>query len=333
MESEDLLISRIARAVPSAFGRSGGELRLGIGDDAAVLRPSRGFEWVVSCDAFIEGIHFLAAKHPADSIGYKSIARATSDLAAMGAVPSFFLMALSLPRHRTGRWLDEFLAGAARAANELGLRLVGGDTTQSESIGLNITVLGRVPTGLALTRSGARAGDLIYVSGELGKAKLGLELVLRGADGRRKLAKLLERHLYPRIRVDLGERLSRGRIASAAMDISDGLSTDLMRLTRASRVGAIIHSDRIPTVRIPKAVHGDAKDLGLNPLEMALHGGEDYELLFTVPPKNVKRLRAAAGSERLSCLGEITAGRRVLLVDGEGHTKPLMARGWDPFRK
>ncbi len=333
MNAEDQLIKRISRSVPSQSGRASGGLRLGIGDDAAVIRPVRGTELVLTCDAFLEGVHFLARTHPPDSVGYKSLARATSDIAAMGATPRFFLLTLALPHKRTGRWLDQFLRGMGRAARSLGMRLNGGDTTKSGEVTISITVVGEVDTGLAVTRSGARPGDLIYISGILGRAQLGLELILAGKGLQRDLAAIVRPHLYPRIQVELACWLARHRIASAMMDISDGLSTDLARLAEASGVGARVRTDLIPVAQVPEAASRLLPDRGLDPLQMALHGGDDYELLFTVPRRKAKRLRAAPGFAGLTCIGEVTQDRRLLLIDQNGKTRTLKPRGWDPFRR
>ncbi|HEV2343577.1 MAG TPA: thiamine-phosphate kinase, partial [Actinocrinis sp.] len=166
---EDKLIARLARRIPAGRDGSGTapctEVRLGIGDDAAIVRQSSKIEWVVSCDSSLEGVHFRDDSHPPESIGYKSLARAVSDLAAMGSRPRYFLLALALPASKTGRWLDRFATGMARAARELNIRLIGGDTSKSRKVLINITVLGDVAPWQAITRSGARPGDLIYVSG------------------------------------------------------------------------------------------------------------------------------------------------------------------------
>lgn len=176
--SEDQLIERIAKAVPSVRGAgSRAGLRVGIGDDDAVGAPRAGCEWLLHCDAFLDGIHFHAKTYPADSVGYKSLARATSDLAAMGAEPRFFLLTLALPASLTGNWLDGFLRGMRRASRQLGILLAGGDTTRSDKVSISITVVGELGRGLAVRRSGARPGDLVYVSGRLGRAQLGLELM------------------------------------------------------------------------------------------------------------------------------------------------------------
>ena len=341
MSGEDQLIDRIARAIASGKGALGrGNLRLGIGDDAAVLAAGAGTEWALSCDAFLDGVHFLADAHPADSVGFKSLARATSDLAAMGAQPRLFLLTLALPVGRTGKWLDEFLRGMGRAARQFGVRIAGGDTTKSASISISITVLGEIAPGLAVKRSGARAGDIIYVSGRLGRAQLGLEMVRNGAlkgheDASSRQFRVLQPHLYPKIRIKLGAWLAEQKVASAMLDISDGLSTDLGRLCRASRAGARVWAERIPCVQVSAGVSGKMQTklakLKLDPLQMALHGGDDYELLFTVPPRHVKRLRGAPGFREIKAIGEIERGTQLTLVDCDGRTKRLASGGWDPF--
>jgi thiamine-monophosphate kinase len=334
MHKEDQLVDRIARKVPSIVGhRASGALSLGIGDDSAVLSPNGGKDWVLSCDAFLEGVHFLAKAHPPDSVGYKSLVRAASDLVAMGASPRFFLVTLALPASRIGTWLDAFLAGMARAARYLGMRLIGGDTTRSASVSISITVLGEASRGRALTRSGARPGDLIYVSGELGRAQLGLELVRANLARRGELQDVLRQHLYPRIPVKLGEWLARNQTASAMMDLSDGLSTDLGRLCAASRVGARIEAHRVPCVSIPAGLFRGSRKLKLNPLQMALHGGDDYGLLIAIPRRRVNRLQRAPDYSSLTCIGEITPGRGILLVNDDASATPLEAHGWDPFRR
>jgi len=333
MPDEDHLIRRITRSIPSFTGSNGKKSRalLGIADDAAVIRQLGSRDWVVTVDAFLEGTHFWADKHPAESVGYKALARATSDIAAMGAVPRFFLLTLGLPKSKTEAWLEQMLIGMGKAARSLGLRLVGGDTTQSLLISMSITVIGET-VGRVVTRASANPGDLIYVSGPLGRAQLGLELVKRGLARDPQCRTLLGAHLYPHIRIDLGAWLAKHEVASAMMDISDGLSTDLSRLCNASRVGARIYADRVPCDQLPA---GLAKRLGRqssDTLDMALHGGDDYELLFTVPKQRVGSLRAAPGFRDLRAIGEIRSGRRISLVRADGRAEDLTPAGWNSFR-
>lgn len=344
-DSEAKLIERITASVPSVRGASTTRrairdgVRYGIGDDAAVLAPTGRTDWVLTCDAFLDGVHFLADRHPAHSVGFKSLARATSDLAAMGATPRFFLLTIALPLDRTRAWLDEFLGGMARAARYLGMRLIGGDTKRDSKISISITALGEIAPRTAVRRSGAREGDVIYVSGKLGRAQLGLEIVRRTAPRalRAKLSadsqfrRLMQPHLYPQIRVETGAWLARNRLASAMMDVSDGLSTDLNHICAASGVGARVWADRIPVADIGSRQRW-AK-LKLNPLQMALNGGDDYELLFTVAPRDAPRLRRAPGFSGMRAIGEILRGSRIELVRSDGRSTLLKPLGWDPFRK
>jgi thiamine-monophosphate kinase len=326
--AEDELIERIRRRVPSSVGRG---LEQGIGDDAAVLRH-QGNDWVLSCDQFLENVHFLMDVHPPDAIGYKALARATSDIAAMGARPRFFLMSLALPAQRTGHWLDAMLAGMARAARHFGLKLAGGDTARSAgrngAAALNIMVLGEVQPGRAIGRAGARPGDVIFVSGHLGRAQLGLEVLLHRMQRRPRFRPLLRPHLYPALAVDLGMWLSRKRLASAMMDLSDGLSTDLERLCRASGAGARIYERNIPAVAVPRAL----QNRGIDALSLALHGGEDYVLLFTVPERFASGVPHAFRGTAINRIGEIVGGRKVDLVSADGRVSRLVPGGWDHFR-
>lgn len=327
-DRETSLIRGLSQIIPSITHRveKGGPL-LGIGDDAAVLRPSPDLEWVFSIDFSLEDTHFQP-NYPPDSIGYKSLARATSDLAAMGAKPRYFLLALALPPSKTSKWLRQFASGMSRAAREFGSRLIGGDISRSPSVTICVTVLGETTMGLAVPRFSARPGDLIYVTGTLGAAQLGLEITLRGLSRQPSLKKLLRPHLYPRIPTALSQELAHRRIPSAMMDISDGLSTDLMRLCAASGVGAQIRADNLPTVGVPSSLRSH----GLDSLALALHGGEDYGLLFTVPPKSARRLRALATSTEITHIGEITRERKIVLIDRGGRRVALPSKGWDSFR-
>ena len=211
---EDDLIRRIRRRIPSA---AGGALRVGIGDDAAVISPARGHEWVISTDQFLENVHFQVDVHPPDAIGYKALARATSDLGAMGSTPRLFFLSLALPAKRTGRWLDSMLTGMRRAALRFGLRLAGGDTAQSAAIAFNLTVFGDMPSGCAVLRSGAQPGDAVFVSGRLGAAQLGLELVLRGAYRQARWRKLAAPTVLPRAG-DRSRRLARATAYGVSHD-------------------------------------------------------------------------------------------------------------------
>jgi thiamine-monophosphate kinase len=325
--SEHDLIRRI-RAIGAANSRRNSAVRLGIGDDAALLSPRPGYETILTCDWFLERTHFLGDKHPADSVGWKCLARALSDVAAMGGEPRCFLLSLAFPEARTGRWLNDFLAGLRRAARKLQCPLAGGDTTRRREILINVTAVGEVRTGRALLRSGARPGDIIYVSGRLGEAEFGLRR-LRRLPRVTKGDSLLKKHLYPEPRIALGRWLSDHRIATAVMDLSDGLSTDLPRLCQASGVGARLDASRIPAVGAPNRSALEKADA----LDLALNGGDDYELLFTVRPGTARRVPRAFQGLALTAVGEITVERRLTLVQLDHQESGLRAGGWDPFRK
>jgi thiamine-monophosphate kinase len=295
---------------------------LGMGDDAALWVPTRGREVVLTCDWFLEGTHFLRGKHPADAVGWKSLARAVSDIAAMGAEPRCFLMSLALPTSLAGRWLDDFLRGLRRAAKELQCEPAGGDTTRRKEVLISMTVVGEVSSGLAIGRSGAAVGDAIYVSGTLGEAELGLRMLRRGRGVAKATNAALRKHLYPRPRLELGRWLAEEGLTSAMMDLSDGLSMDLPRLCAASGLGAGINGDSLPVTAL--VARGEGKKL-------ALDGGDDYELLFTVERKNERRLPRKFRGLRLTRIGEITGGRGVTVTDA-GRSVPLRSGGWDPFR-
>jgi len=329
-QNEDSLIRKIASRFRAATAApTGRSVALGIGDDAALFRPRFGHETILTCDWFLEGTHFLRDKHPPDSVGRKCLARALSDVAAMGGTPRGFLLSLALPEKLIGRWLDLFLEGLRCASRKFQCPLAGGDTTRRNEILINITVVGDVPTGRAVPRSGARAGDILYVSGRLGEAELGLQIVRRGKGLAHQGNPSTRKHLYPEPRLALGQWLSKRGLANAMMDLSDGLSTDLPRLCAASAIGARIAEAKIPQVR----ASNHAMKYRRSPIQLALHGGDDYELLFTVPPRKAKFVPRIFQGLRLTAIGRITRKRELLLVAENGNARRLPAGGWDPFRK
>lgn len=295
---------------------------LALGDDAALWAEKRGAELILTCDWFLEGTHFLRDKHPADAVGWKCLARATSDIAAMGGVPQCFLMGMALPENLTGKWLDGFLRGLRRASRALGCELAGGDTTRRDDVLISIAVIGEAARGAALRRTGARTGDALFVSGTLGEADLGLRELQRAHGMARGSNAALRKHLYPQPRLELGQWLAENRLATAMMDVSDGLSTDLPRLCAASGVGARIDADSLPV--------GSLTDLQ-DARKLALHGGDDYELLFSVARKSAERIPKEFRGLRLTKIGEMTRQRKILVAEGT-ETVPLEPGGWDPFR-
>jgi thiamine-monophosphate kinase len=280
---------RKATAIPA-----GSPVVLGIGDDCAIYRP-RGSadDLLFTADMFIEGVHFLRETHKPAEAGRKALVRSLSDIAAMGGAPRFCLVSLCVPAWANTKWIDRFFDGILA----LGIVLAGGDLSHGEKLACDVTVCGAVPRGTALRRDGARPGDGIYVSGALGGSALGLE-TLKG--------KARQRHLKPEPRLALGQFLREKLRATSAIDLSDGLSLDLRRLCLASNAAAEINEPP----RFPGAS-----------LEQSLHGGEDYELLFTVRPGT----KVPADLTRIGTIVKGVPGE--VLLDGQ----PLAPRGYDHF--
>jgi thiamine-monophosphate kinase len=298
---EPELIARIARR---ARVPRGGELIVGIGDDCAIFRPRGSVsDLLFTTDMLIEDVHFLAASASPADLGWKALARGLSDIAAMGGEPRFCLLSLALPPRADLRWVDGFYRGLLRLAEREGTPLAGGDLGHAAKLMCDITVCGAVPRGGSLRRAGARAGDALYVSGRLGGSALGLA-TRRGQAWRR--------HLRPEPRLALGRFLRERLGASACMDLSDGLSLDLRRLSLASKLSAEIAA--------PPIYAGAS-------LDQALHGGEDYELLFAVPPR--VRVPETFQGLPLTRIGAMRRGRPgVVKLDGKA-LKPL---GYDHLR-
>jgi thiamine-monophosphate kinase len=319
-ETENILVARIQRKLAVKKSKA---LRVGLGDDAALWSPTAGYKTVLTCDWFLEGSHFLRDKHPADAVGWKCLTRAVSDIAAMGGKPRCYLLGLALPHAMNGMWLSEFLNGLSRASHALRCELAGGDTTRNASVLINITVVGEVQMKHAVLRSGAKPGDAIFVSGTLGEAELGLRQLRRRRGMARPWRATLRKHLYPEPRLALGQWLAESRIATAMMDLSDGLSTDLPRLCEASGVGACIKANSLPITSL--AATREA-------CRLALHGGDDYELLFTVSKRNAAQLPRDFRRLALTRIGEITRDKKVVL-ETKGRVETLQPGGWDPFRR
>ncbi len=299
-QNEDAILRRIAYSFrPSRNQPARQFIALGIGDDAALFCPKPGHETILTCDWFLEGTHFLREKHPPDSVGWKCLARAVSDIAAMGGAPRCFLLSLALPETHTGRWLDLFLGGLRRASRKFQCALAGGDTTRRNEILINVTVVGEVRSASALLRSGARPDDILYVSGRLGEAELGLQIVRQSQGSASKKNPLTRKHLYPEPRLALAQWL-----------VKKGLAT-------------------IPQIQTPEVAVRHGRD----PLQLALHGGDDYELLFAVPLSKAKLIPETFRGVRLTAIGKITRKRQLMLLEENGRARKLMPCGWDPFRK
>jgi thiamine-monophosphate kinase len=325
-ERELIAAIRLRAERLAAGGPRGGILTLGIGDDCAVMRPRRGEELVVTTDLSLENVHFRRDWHPPRSVGHRCLARGLSDLAAMGARPEAAFLSLALPSELTGSWLQGFLDGFMALAERHRVPLAGGDTAKSPPgahkrgglVVADIVLLGSVPRGKSLLRSGARPGDVIYVTGSLGGSAA--ELVDLERRPARRAATTGHPHLYPEPRLAAGRKLMQRGLATAAIDLSDGLSTDLAHLCEESRVSAEIDAEALPV---------DARAT----LEQALHGGEDYELLFTADPKTV--VPSPLGGVLVHAIGRMKKPGRGPLVQmrhNGGKRTALVAGGWEHFR-
>ena len=314
--SEDELLEAIRRVLSGA----GPEVRVSVGDDAAVLAPTTG-ELVITTDALVENVHFIRGLIGARDLGHKAIVVNVSDIAAMGASPRAAVCALTLTSDVDAAWVMGFFGGMRQACDEFALWLVGGDLSRGGEISIAVTVTGEVAPGRAVLRSGARPGDRIVVTGELGGAAAGLRFSQLHAMPTDEQRAAIHRHLRPTARVGEGAVLARLG-ATAMMDVSDGLSLDLSRLARASGVGVRLALDLVPVASL--ATMADA-----------LGGGEDYELLATLPGGDEvttgrAELRESFGVE-LTEIGVVIEGDGMVGVDEDGAERPLEVSGWDHF--
>lgn len=300
---------------------------LGIGDDCAILRPPRGHEVLVTTDFTLEGRHFHRDWHPPESVGHRALARGLSDLAAMGGRLLAAFLSLALPPEMlatsAGRvWVERFFAGLHGLAERVGVSLAGGDTSESPCglVLADIVLVGTAPTGRALRRSSGKAGDALYVTGELGGAAAELEALQRGQ--KKRQGSEAHPQLFPEPRLGVGQALLKRRLASAAIDLSDGLSTDLTHLCCESGVGAEVDAGALP-------IHPLAAANGTQALELALNGGEDYELLFAAPAA-VQMPRSIAGV-LVTRIGKLVRGKEILLIDSDGGRRRLKPGGWEHF--
>ncbi|MFA5110658.1 MAG: thiamine-phosphate kinase [Desulfobaccales bacterium] len=327
--SEVALISAFSRE----FGIPPSQVVLGIGDDCAALALDGPDYLLWTVDTLVEGVHFDLAYTSLDQLGWKSLAVNVSDIAAMGGEPRYALLSLGWPPARDRGPALQFAAGLARAAREYGVAVIGGDTVAApERLVITVTLTGQVPASQMLRRAGARPGDLVFVTGPLGEAAAGLEILRRGAKLSPDLQEpLIEAHLAPRPHLAAGRLLAREALATALIDTSDGVATDLFHICQAGSVGA-----RIPAAAVPISprVRAAAPALGVSALNLALTGGEDYLLLFTASPEMAARLDQAftrAGLAPPLPLGRIVPGDRVSLETPEGDVD-ISGRGYDHFR-
>jgi thiamine-monophosphate kinase len=296
----------------------------GIGDDCAVLRLLPGQESLVTTDFTLEGIHFRRDWHPPESVGHRCLARGLSDIAAMGGEPVAAFLSIALPRDLPQSWVGRFARSLIGLAEKHGVTLAGGDTAESPNgILADIIVVGTAPKGKSVLRSSARPGDRIFVSGELGGSAAAV-LRMRTKPKKKLNARDYPRHFYPEPRIELGRILREKGLATAMIDTSDGLSTDLAHLCEESGVGAELDAALIPRARVGKP----AREVDL---DLALHGGEDYELLFTAPPG--KRVPSQMGGVALTYIGQITRQKKIFLRTRPNLAYELHPQGWEHFRR
>lgn len=306
------------------FDRAGEGVVLGAGDDAAVTRLSSGHVLVSTVDAFVEGVHFDRGRCPAEAVGHKALAVNLSDVASMGARPRWALLALGLPKGTDPRWLDAAARGMSSLARATGTVLVGGNVSGGDRLSLTVTLLAEARPGRVLRRDGARPGELVFVSGTVGDSAAGLRR-LRALERRpRRLGVLEARHCRPTPRLALGAALAAERLASACIDVSDGLAADLGHLLEASGVGAEVRLAELP---LSPAFRRQAGEDGL---ELAVTGGEDYELVFTAPAKRAAAIGRAAEATGtpVAVVGEIVAGAGLVLRRPDGTVLHPARAGW-----
>jgi thiamine-monophosphate kinase len=322
-------------------GASAGLVR-GIGDDAAVFKAFAGSDVVVSTDLLVEDVDFRLATTRADLLGHKALAVSLSDIAAMGARPRWALLSIGLPEAVwNSGFLDSFYSGFFQLAARYGVTLIGGDVSRTpDKVVIDSILIGETPKAGAVFRSGAQPGDHIFVTGFLGDAAAGLRLIERGAqlqqpsqeaktEEARRLDYLLLRHLQPEPRVGWGLLLGEQQLATAMIDISDGLSSDLNHLCTESKVGALIDAAGIPIDPLVTEITGRR---ALDPLMLALHGGEDFELLFTVNSEMIAKLPTRVDGISLTRIGEIKAASAGVQISEGPRTWNLEPGGWEHFR-
>lgn len=326
MSGESEIISRIRRRA-----RAHDEVLVGIGDDAAVLRHNGATDLIACCDLMVEDSHFRREWGAAEMIGRKALAVTLSDVAAMGGTPRFAMVSLALPRALPAGYIEELLDGLFKMADSAGVSIIGGDTSSSvEKLFIDTSVIGECAAGSAVTRRGAEVGDYLYVTGSLGASALGLALLERGlrleddsqvCDNEAREALL--KHLAPEPRLKIGQAIGASRLATAMIDISDGLSTDLWHMLNESGCGAIIQADRIPIAGCARSYAANAKET--DALALALNGGEEYELLFACSPDNRDRVTELSDEHGtpITMIGRIADGRGLQLErDGSFEAVP-----------
>ena len=316
-------IERVAEKVQDCAG-----VILGIGDDAAVTTPTAGLALLSTADMLVEGIHFDLAWTEPHTLGRKSLAVNLSDIAAMGGVPKYALLSLAVPKRVPLHFLDSFMAGFLEQAGRFDVTLIGGDTCSSRhGMVISIALMGEQDPKKIVTRNGATPGDIVCVTGTLGDAALGLELLRAGE----RKGYAVKRHLDPEPRVVLGRLLADNSLPTAMIDISDGFAADLGHILSGSSVGARISIEKIPlSAEYTESIGRFSAERN----SLALSGGEDYELLLTVAPGSVEKVLQCglAAGVNIAAIGEITAGGGILFEKADGSRYDVNLSGYDHFK-
>jgi len=325
MKLQDLGEREIISRIRKDFSESPRDVIIGIGDDAAVIKHGKK-NFIITKDLLFEDTHFITAFHPPYFLGRKSLNVNLSDVAAMGGVPKYALVGLGLPLGMESDWLKKYFSGFKAAAKEAGVSLIGGDVSGSKKISISVTVIGEGKK--IIKREGAQEGHFLFVSGSLGDARQGLILLKKGYrlgdDG--KADPFIKAFLDPIPQIALGKDLSRLHLASAMIDVSDGLSTDLYNLCQESGGGAEIFLGKLP-------LSPGIRHIQRQPYRLALHGGEDYQLLFTVPPQNQKSLLRLQKKYKITLIGKIIKKKEIFLISRQGKRNPLKIKGYQHFMK
>lgn len=325
------LIDRVARSLPAPRG----SVVVGIGDDAAVMRISEGRHLVSTCDIQVEGVHFLKDKIAPWQLGRKAVAINLSDIAAVGGVPRYLTISLSLPKETTVEYVDGLYEGIRQECEAAGVDVVGGNMAHAPCIVVDTYVLGEVEPERILLRSGARIGDRVLVTGNVGDSGAGLALLLNPEatceEAHRQ--RVMKAHFTPKARLKEGRIIARSGLATAMIDVSDGTVSDVGHICEMSRVGVQLWAESLP---ISEALRAVAQATGREALELALGGGEDYELLFTAPADHADELALLVREETgtpVTIIGEIVpADEGITLLHTDGTRTSLHEGGWDHFR-
>ncbi len=333
MDIKDIGELKLIQRIADNYRSSLSSIVTGIGDDAAALRISENNILLTTCDLLLEDVHFNLNFTDSYQLGRKSLAVNLSDIAAMGGTPLFFLVSLALPPHLPIEFIDDLYRGMTDLADEFDTKLVGGDTnTSPDKLMINITLLGEANPDHLLKRSGAQVGDSIFATGTLGDAALGFFILELDKNMNRSYSHntLTYRHLSPYPRIKEGIRIAENRLASAMIDISDGLLIDLRRILTLSKLGATIYIPQLPLSKEFKQYQGKLKH---NKIDFALKGGEDYELLFTSPQNKEKELLKLGQTlgVPINKIGEVNSSEELVILDQNHKSYPIDDQGYDHF--